>query len=155
MADDSLSHDGGLRRLSLALAASGLILTAEVLGAIVSHSLSLLADAAHMVTDVGAVALALWAAQIAGRPPDTTRTFGYGRSKVLAAFVNGAALFAIVVFLAIEAVKRLQSPSPVNQGVMLWIDCARGERCCVALYRAWTQPQRLDECSSGSLAPVW
>jgi cobalt-zinc-cadmium efflux system protein len=110
-----------MRRLGVALAASGCILLAEVLGAVASRSLALLADAAHMTTDVAAVGLALWAARVAARPPDVKRTFGYGRSKVLAAFVNGTALFAIVVFLVIEAIRRLRSPSPVDQGIMLWI----------------------------------
>jgi cobalt-zinc-cadmium efflux system protein len=108
-------------RLNMTLVASGLILVVEFVGAVLSHSIALYADAAHMITDVGAVALALWAARLAARPPDAKRTFGYGRSKVLAAFVNGAALFAIVVFLVIEAVSRLRSPSPVDQGIMLWI----------------------------------
>jgi cobalt-zinc-cadmium efflux system protein len=121
MAHDSRSHDGDVGRLALALAASSLILVAEILGAVVSHSLALFADAAHMITDVGAVGLALWAARVAVRPPDAKRTFGYGRSKVLSAFVNGTALLTIVLILVVQAVNRLRSPSPVDQGIMLWI----------------------------------
>ena len=63
-------------RLSVAFAASGCILLAELIGAVASRSLALLADAAHMITDVAAIVLELWAARMALRPPDAKRTFG-------------------------------------------------------------------------------
>ncbi|MEO3431098.1 cation diffusion facilitator family transporter [Pelagibius sp. CAU 1746] len=94
---------------------------AEVAGGLISGSLALLADAAHMLTDAAALALAWIAFRIARRPADPRRSYGYDRGQVLAAFTNGAVLIVIVCWIFIEAVQRLREPVPVEGGIMLVI----------------------------------
>jgi len=108
-----------IRHLGTVLTAMLAVLVLEVVGGIVSGSLALYADAAHMATDAASAALALWAAWLAQRPADRRHTFGYGRSKVLAALANGSALFAIVALVWIEGIKHLQTPRPVDEKTML------------------------------------
>jgi cobalt-zinc-cadmium efflux system protein len=91
----------------------------EVAGGLISGSLALLADAAHMLTDAAALALAWVAFRIARRPADPKRSYGYHRGQVLAAFVNGAVLLAIVGWIFFEAVQRLRAPIAVEGGLML------------------------------------
>ncbi len=114
-------HGGGAnqRRLLWALVLTGGFMLAEVVGGLLSGSLALLADAGHMLTDTGALALALAAARVGGWPQDERRTYGYHRFQVLAAFVNGLTLLLIVGWLAIEAIHRLWQPQPVVGGLML------------------------------------
>lgn len=94
---------------------------AEVAGGLISGSLALLADAAHMLTDAASLALAWIAFRIARRPADPRRSYGYHRGQVLAAFVNGAVLVAIVLWIFVEAVQRLRNPVPVEGGLMLGV----------------------------------
>lgn len=106
----------------------GLLLTAgfmlvEVVGGLLSGSLALIADAGHMLTDAAALALA-WAAFRVGRRASTARkTFGYLRFEVLAGFVNALTLFALVAWIAWEAVQRLRTPVEVLAGPMLAVAC--------------------------------
>jgi len=109
------------RRLSWVLGLTALVMGAEAAGGFAAQSLALLADAGHMLADVAAIALALFAARMARLPATPERTFGYLRIEILAALVNGAVLFAIVVGIAIEAVSRLRHPSPVNAPLLLGI----------------------------------
>jgi cobalt-zinc-cadmium efflux system protein len=78
-----------------------------------SHSLSLLADAGHLLSDVGTLGLTLAAAWLARRPAADRATFGYHRAEILAALINGVSLVAIAVFVTAEAIERLQSPEPI------------------------------------------
>jgi cobalt-zinc-cadmium efflux system protein len=96
----------------------------EAVGGWVAGSLALLADAGHMLTDVGALSLSLLTAWIAQRPPDDTKTYGYLRWEILAALVNGAALFGIAAWVVVEAVQRIQDPQPVRTGLFLAIASA-------------------------------
>ena len=80
----------------------------EVVGGIFANSLALLADAGHMLTDVAALALSLWAIKLARRPASTGKTYGYVRLEILAALVNGAALLGMSGFIAWEAWRRIQ-----------------------------------------------
>jgi cobalt-zinc-cadmium efflux system protein len=100
----------GLRRLSLSLVLTAAIMVAEALGGWLSGSLALLSDAAHMLTDVGALGLALVAAHLATRRADDKRTFGYRRAEVLAAQLNVGVLVLLSVWIAWEAVQRLRHP---------------------------------------------
>ncbi|WP_051301740.1 cation diffusion facilitator family transporter [Sedimenticola selenatireducens] len=93
----------------------------EVVGGVIAGSLALLADAGHMLTDSAALALAWLAFRIARRPPDMQRSYGYHRFPVLAAFVNGVTLVGIVVWIAVEAVQRLNNPVEVLGGVMMGV----------------------------------
>jgi len=125
MADDHGRREkadaGNERRVFLAMLLTGSFMVAEAIGGIVSGSLALLADAGHMLTDAASLALAWAAFRIARRPHDARRTYGYHRFQVLAAFVNGVALIAIVGWIAIEAVRRLLEPVKVLGGLMLTI----------------------------------
>lgn len=117
-------HDSGHdtnRRLKFAFALTAGFMFAEVAGGIWSGSLALLADAGHMLTDALALALALWARHQTLRPADPRRSYGYHRMPVLAAFVNGLALLAIVAWIAVEAVQRLLAPPEVAGRLMLGV----------------------------------
>lgn len=109
------------RRLVWVLVITGTFMVAEVVGGILSGSLALLADAGHMFTDAGALALSLVAMRLAQRPPTPTKTFGYVRLEILAALVNGATLLAIAIFIVKEAWTRLHDPVAVDGPVMLTV----------------------------------
>jgi cobalt-zinc-cadmium efflux system protein len=102
------------RRMWIALAINASLLAATVAGGIVTGSLALLADAGHLLSDLGAIALGLFAAAIAARPAGPRRTFGFQRTEVLAALVNGVALVAIGVLIVIAAIGRLSDPPDVE-----------------------------------------
>ncbi|MGH7607219.1 MAG: cation diffusion facilitator family transporter [Gemmatimonadales bacterium] len=109
------------RRLLLALAITALVMVVELVGGWLAGSLALLADAAHMLADVAALALALLAARIAQRPATAQRSFGFLRLEILAALVNGAILIAIAVGIGIEAWRRLRTPVAVDAGLLLGV----------------------------------
>jgi len=106
-------------RLALVLAITASVLVVEVVGAVVSGSLALLADAGHMLTDVAGLSLALLAAVLAGRPATESRTWGYRRAEVLAAAGQAAVLLAVGVYVLVEAIRRLVTPEAVASGAML------------------------------------
>src|SRR5215469_11210228 len=105
------------------LAAAGALIVAfmagEVVAGVVPHSLALLSDAAHMLTDAAAIALALAAAKIAARPPRGGYTYGLRRTEILSAQANGITLVLLALWLGYEAVRRLLAPQPVTGAVML------------------------------------
>ena len=112
------------RAIASAALLTGGFMGAEVVGGLVSGSLALLADAGHMLTDFASLALAWFAFRLARRPADWRRTYGFDRFSVLAAFVNGLSLFAIAVWIGVEAWHRLREPSEVLGGLMLWVAVA-------------------------------
>jgi cobalt-zinc-cadmium efflux system protein len=114
-----LPADGHRRPLAVVLGITATILVVEVIGAFVSGSLALLADAGHMLTDVAGLSLALVAAVLAGRPATAARTWGYRRAEVLAAAAQAAVLLAVGGFILAEAIRRLIEPSAVASGVMI------------------------------------
>ncbi|NIM28884.1 MAG: cation diffusion facilitator family transporter [Gammaproteobacteria bacterium] len=91
----------------------------EAAGGLLAGSLALLADAGHMFTDTAALAFAWLAFRLARRPADAERSYGYHRFQVLAAFLNGVVLIAIVVWIVAEAVERLREPVEILGGLML------------------------------------
>ncbi len=105
--------------LTAVLGLSTLIAVAEVVGGIVTGSLVLLADAAHMAADAAGVGLSLLAVYFAARPATTRRTFGYARAEILAAVVNAVLLFGMAAFIFTEAIRRLMSPSAVHSGLVV------------------------------------
>jgi cobalt-zinc-cadmium efflux system protein len=109
------------RRVLLALLLTGGFMLVEVVGGLLTGSLALIADAGHMLTDTAALAFAWMAFRVARRPNDARRTYGYHRFQVLAAFVNGVTLVAVVGWIMIEAVRRLFAPVEVLGGPMLVI----------------------------------
>ena len=113
-------HGGGHRRpLATVLAISATILVLEVVGAALSGSLALLADAGHLFTDVAGLSLALVAAVLTARPATDARTWGYRRAEVLAAAAQAAVLLAVGGFVLVEGVRRLVVPPPVAAPVMV------------------------------------
>ena len=86
----------------------------EAVGGWISGSLALVADAGHMLTDVGALALALVSTRMAQRPADSRRTFGYLRLEILAALVNGIVLAALSAWIIFEAIRRLRAPHAIE-----------------------------------------
>lgn len=107
-----------VRRLTWALALTAGFMVAEVLGAWLSNSLALLADAGHMLTDAGALALSLFVAWFSRQPAKGRSTYGYLRWEILAAFVNGATLLAVSAWILFEAVQRMRAPEPLDSGLM-------------------------------------
>ena len=114
-----MGHDHGTEladhrgRLTVVLAITVVVLLVEVVGAVVSGSLALLADAGHMLTDVAGLTLAVVAAVLSRRPATDARTWGYRRAEVLAAAGQAAVLLAVGVFVLVEAVRRLFHPPEV------------------------------------------
>lgn len=109
------------RSLWLALLLTGCFLIAEVVGGIVTGSLALISDAAHMLTDVTALIIALIAIRISKRPADARRTFGYYRFEILAAAFNAGLLFLVALYILVEAYQRFKQPPEIYSLGMLII----------------------------------
>jgi len=107
------------RRLTAALALAAAYLMAEVIGGLWSGSLALLADAGHMLTDVGGLGLALLALRFSERPATSDRTYGYYRGEILAALANAVVLVLISLYVLYEAYQRFQAPPEVASGTVL------------------------------------
>ncbi len=122
-----MGHDHGVvtaggrhrGRLAIALAIAAAVFVLELVGALVTGSIALLADAGHVFTDMFGVAFALVAATMAQRPPTNRRTFGWQRLEVIAAALNALLLIGVGLYVAFEAVARLIDPEPVEAGLML------------------------------------
>jgi cobalt-zinc-cadmium efflux system protein len=112
-------HTEDSRRLTVALVLLLAFMATEVVVGIVASSLALLADAAHMLTDAGAIALALFAARLARRPPEGGFTFGYRRAEILSAQLNGATLVGLGTLIGIEGIRRLVEPPEVEGAAVL------------------------------------
>ncbi|HEY2715805.1 MAG TPA: cation diffusion facilitator family transporter [Solirubrobacterales bacterium] len=134
------------RRMWVALAINLALFAIEVVGGILAGSLAVLADAGHLLSDVASIVLALIAARLAAKPASGRRTFGYARSEVLAALVNGLLLVAVSVGIGVAAVGRLSDPPAIEGGAVLVLGVlgllgnlaatlvlARGERADVNL----------------------
>src|SRR5438067_1085684 len=106
-------------RLRLALGLTLAILVIELAGGLLAHSLALLSDAGHVLTDVFALGLAWFAIEQSKRPADHRRSYGYQRVGILAAFLNAVTLIVIVLAIGFEAVRRLMSPEPVQGGAVM------------------------------------
>jgi cobalt-zinc-cadmium efflux system protein len=106
-------------RFVLALALTAIILVAEVAGGLLTHSLALLSDAAHVLLDMLALGMSYVALRLAARPADDRHTYGYHRFEVLAALANGSLLFVMAVGIFREAWRRFQAPEAVLAGPML------------------------------------
>lgn len=114
---DSVKDRGAILKGALALTC--VVLVVELAGGLVSHSLALLSDAGHVLTDVFALGLAWFAVAQARRPADLRRSYGYHRVSILAALVNSLILIGIVVAIAYEALRRLSTPEPVQGGIVI------------------------------------
>jgi len=115
------SPDADWRWLAAAAALIVVFMAGEVVAGLVAHSLALLSDAAHMLTDAAAIGLALVTARVAGRPARGRYTYGLRRLEILSAQANGITLVLLALWLAYEAVRRLITPHPVDGGLMLGV----------------------------------
>src|SRR5690349_15878738 len=111
-------HDRELGAVRAGLALTALLCVIELVGGWFTNSLALMSDAAHLFTDVAALALTLFALWIGTRQATETKTFGYYRAEILAALVNGVALWVVVLFIVAEAWQRLAAP-PVVAGIVI------------------------------------
>lgn len=120
--DHGHSHEHGAgneRRVLVALWITGGFMLVEAAGGFISGSLALIADAGHMLTDTGALALAWVAVRLARRPADEARSYGWHRAEILAAFLNGFVMLALSAWIIVEAGLRLMRPIEVLGGPML------------------------------------
>lgn len=111
-----------------------LILVIEIIGGILSHSLALLSDAGHVLTDILAIGLTWYTMNLALRPPSAAMTYGYHRTGILAALVNGMALIVIALVILFEAYRRLRDPQPVDS---TWMFISAGVGLVVNLMLAF------------------
>jgi len=128
------SPDADSRWLAAAAALIVAFMAGEIVAGVAAHSLALLSDAAHMITDAAAIGLAIVTARVAGRPARGGYTYGLRRLEILSAQANGITLVLLAVWLAYEAVRRLITPHPVTGPLMLGVALAG---VCVNLVASW------------------
>jgi len=119
-----MSRDADKRYLVAALALLLAYMAGEVVVGLLAGSLALLSDAGHMLTDAGAIALALFTMRLAGKPPQGAMTFGLKRAEILSAQANGLTLILLAAWFVIEAAQRLISPPRVDGMAVLWVALA-------------------------------
>jgi cobalt-zinc-cadmium efflux system protein len=112
------------RRLRIAWALNLVLVVAQVVFGIGAHSIGLVADAGHNLTDVAAITLAMFAVHMLGRPGNDRRTFGYHRGTILAAQANAASLLVVVALIGYEAIHRLLHPQAIHAGVVIVVAIA-------------------------------
>lgn len=117
--DHGVSADADTRYLTIALVLIVGFMLVEVVVALLAHSLALISDAGHMLTDAGAIAASLWAIRLAARPAAGAWTFGWKRAEILSAAVNGVTLVVVSAVVTFEATRRLLDPPPVEGGPVL------------------------------------
>ena len=119
------SHSHGTGRvLRISLGVTALYIALLVVAGIRAHSLALLSEAGHNLSDFLALLLSLAAVYLEGRPPSVTKTYGYRRAGVLAALVNSLSLVVVSFFIFYEAARRIQHPEHVHAGLMIWVAAA-------------------------------
>jgi cobalt-zinc-cadmium efflux system protein len=147
------SADADRRWLTVALALIAGFMVAEVVAGLLADSLALLSDAAHMLTDAGAIGLALAAAALAARPPAGRFTFGLGRAEILSAQVNGVVLLVLAGILAWEGARRLVDPGEVEGAIVIVVG-AVGAAVNVAAAMALARAERQSLNVAGARAHV-
>lgn len=152
------SHDhtagANAKMLGWALALTSTYLIAEVIGGFVFNSLALLSDAAHMLTDVAALVIALLAIKMGKKAPDEKRTFGYRRFEILAAAFNAVLLFFIAIYVFVEAIKRFNEPQEIQSLGML-IVAAIGLVVNLVSMRLLTSGKEASFNVKGAYLEVW
>ncbi|MBK5213244.1 MAG: cation transporter [Flavobacteriaceae bacterium] len=109
------------RKLLLSVLLNIVITVAQVIGGLISGSLSLLSDALHNFSDVLSLAVSYIADRYSKKDASVTKTFGYKRAEIIAAFVNSATLIVVAIYLIYEAILRLFSPHPIESGLVIWL----------------------------------
>ena len=138
------------RKLAIAALLTGGFMFAEVIGGVVSGSLALIADAGHMLTDFASLVLAWFAIRLARKPADWKLTYGFDRFSVLAALVNGLSLFAIAIWITIEAIHRFRDPQEILGGVMLWVALGGLLVNLLSFFYTYPRRERKFECALGN-----
>jgi len=146
-------HADNVRRIFWALLLTGGFMFAEIVGAVISGALALLADAAHMLVDTVALLFAWIAFKLSSRPADQSRTYGYHRFPVLAAFANGISLLFIVGWIFTEAADRIVNPTEVLAGPMLAV-AVLGLVVNVAAFRVLYGSDRANRNVRGALLHI-
>ncbi len=118
------AHGANERSVGIAALLTGAFMVVEVIGGVMAGSLTLIADAGHMLTDFAGLGLAWFAFRLTRRPADGRRTYGFDRFSVLVAFVNGLALFVIAGWITFEAWERFNDPVEVLGALMFWVAVA-------------------------------
>jgi len=116
---DNRAYVSTQSRMLMVLLITALVMIAEIIGGLLANSLALLSDAGHMLTDILALSLSIIAMRFAQKPPTTSKTFGFHRLEILAAFFNGIVLLCISFYIFYEAYKRLVHPEEIKGLVML------------------------------------
>lgn len=109
------------RNLLISIFLNIIITAAQVVGGLISGSLSLLSDALHNASDVISLVISYFAAKLSQKNASLNRTFGYKRAEIMAAFVNAATLIVIAVFLIVEAIERFQNPQEIESSLVIWL----------------------------------
>ena len=130
--------------LRIALGVTAFVLVIEAIGGWLTGSVALLADAGHMLTDAGALTIALLGAWIGSRPADTQKSFGYGRVEILAALANGLLLGAVSVAIAFESFERLGSTAAIDALPMIGVACVGLAANAVSAYVLWDAGESLN-----------
>ncbi|MFC7291423.1 cation diffusion facilitator family transporter [Hirschia litorea] len=111
-------------RIAWACCLTAAFMLVEVVGGVISGSLALLADAAHMLTDAGSLLLAWVGFWLADKPSDAKRSFGFGRFRILAAFANGLTLLLLAAWIIVEAIQRFFTPAPIESSILMGVAIA-------------------------------
>jgi cobalt-zinc-cadmium efflux system protein len=119
--DHGHSHSGNIKQLKIVIALTFLFMIAEVVGGFYTGSLALMSDAAHMLTDAVALGLSLFAFVVSSKPATPSKTYGYLRMEILAAFLNGIFLAVIAIGIVWGAIQRLNAPQEIKAVEMFWI----------------------------------
>src|SRR5512146_570524 len=115
------SSKGRVRVLRFSIFVTLVYIVVLLVAGLKAHSLALISEAAHNVSDFLALLLSLFAVFVETRPPSVTKTYGYSRAGVLAAFVNSAALVLLSFYIFYEAFARLHKPAEIRPGLMIWV----------------------------------
>jgi len=114
----SHAHDG---KLSFAVFINIILTIVQIIGGLVSGSLSLIADALHNLSDAGAIVIAIVARKIARKPADSTMTYGFKRAEIIGALINSTTLILVGFYLIYEAISKYFNPEPINGWIVVWI----------------------------------
>ena len=136
------TREASQRTLLIVLALTFGYMLAEAIGGYLANSLALLSDAGHMLTDVAALTLSLFAVRFASRPATPRKTYGFYRLEILAALANGVTLIVLSLLICVEAYHRLRSPEAVQGGTLIWISTGG---LAVNLISAWMLSHSHDE----------
>lgn len=143
-APTSIRDSSNRRLLTISLCLTATVMLVQIVGALLTGSLALLADAAHMFTDSSALVVALIASAVAARPANDRNTYGYQRAEVFGALINAAILIALMIWIAVEAVQRLMNPAEteVAGGLMLLVAAIGLIANAVSMYLLSTAQKR-------------